>query len=175
MTNDDQLGADELWRDWRKQIADDLDKHRPERYGRGETDWMSPIIARARGRMPTDDAVVIRRAVEREVKSEEAQATKRGNNLVREWQEGQRPLDWRIFGPCPIVVGTIKVRLDVATRQDVRDAIDEAHAKNLANYNRAELGLEGYRNLERRAAAQGYEQLSLLGDLPPNGREEKAA
>lgn len=166
---------DELWRDWRKQIADDLDKHRPERYDRGETDWMDPVVARARGRMPMEDATVIRRAVEREVRNEEKNATQRGNRLVREWYEGQRPLDWRLFGPCPVVVGTVKVRLDAASRDDVREAIDEAHAKNLANYNRAELGLEGYRDLERRAAAQGFEQLSLLGDLPPHRQEDKAA
>ena len=175
MSNDDQIGMDELWRDWRKQIADDLDKHRPNRYERGETDWMGPVIARARGRMPTDDAVVIRRHVESQVKNQEMQATKRGNKLVREWYEGQRPLDWQLFGPCPIIVNTIRVRLDAATRQDVRDAVDQAHVDNLANYNRAELGLEGYRDLERRAAAHGYEQLSLLGDLPPHGEETQAA
>jgi hypothetical protein len=176
--NEDGRDDRDLWKDWRQQIAEDLDGHRPDRYGRGETDWMGPVIARARGRMPTDDALVIRRHVEREVRNQETQASRRGNDLVRQWREGQRPLDWQVFGPCPIVVGgdkpsdEVHVRLDAASLQDVRDAIDAGHSRNLANYNRAELALDGYRVLERRAAAAGYEQLSLLGDLPPYGTEE---
>lgn len=165
----------QLWKDWRKQIAEDLDKYRPERYDEGELDWLDPIIERARGRMPVDDAIVIRRHLDREVRNVESQASKRGNKLVREYNKGLRPLDWRLFGPCPIVVGKTHVRLDKASRQDVRDACDQAHAENLANYNRSEEALDGYRYLERRAAAQGFEQLSLLGDLPPRGLEAKAA
>jgi hypothetical protein len=172
---DERLENDDLWRNWRAQIAEDLDRHRPDRYDRGASDWMGPIIARARGRMPTDDAVVIRDYVEKQVRNQETQATKRGNKFIREWFEGRRPLDWRLFGPCPIIVGTTHIRLDAATRQDVRDSVDQGHADNLDNYNRAEVALEGFRTLERRAAAQGYEQLSLLGDLPPNEGRSKAA
>lgn len=170
MTDDDRQNQ-ALWEDWRAQIAEDLNKHRPDRYERNETDWMGPVIARARGRMPTDDAVVIRRHVEKEVRNQETQSHKRGNKFVREWNEGRRPLDWKLYGPCPILVDGIKVRFDAASRQDVRDFVDQAHADNLANFNRAEIALDGYRTLERMAAAQGYEQLSLLGDLPPHGQQ----
>jgi hypothetical protein len=161
-----------LWRDWRKQIADDLDKHRPDRYDQGETDWMSPVIARARGRMPIDDALVILKHAEREVKNQEGLANKRGNKQAREWYEGKQPLDWKLLGPCPLIVGITRIRADAVTVQEVYEAGIKTHAENLANFNRAELAVAGYEELRQQATKQGFEQLSLLGDLPPRRRQD---
>jgi hypothetical protein len=171
-SDDDDRENSSIWRDWRRQIREDLDAHRPARYDQGELDWMAPVIARARGRMPIDDAVVIRRHVEREVRNEEGLANKRGNKQAREWFEGKQPLLWSLLGPCPIIVGTTRIRSDVATPDEVLEANVQSHADNLTTFNRAELAIAAYDELRKRAAGHGYEQLSLLGDLPPRGQDD---
>ena len=116
---------DKAWAEFRAEINRQLNERRPERIGIGETEWREPVYAWARNHMP-DESHLIRHIAKREVDRCETEATKKGNKLIREWMRGLLPLDWSLVGPYPVKVGEVRVRLDVATPEDVDRAVKAA-------------------------------------------------
>lgn len=155
-----------LWQEFRRQIDRRLDSRRPDRAGVGEKEWREPIYAWARNHMP-DESNLVRRIAEREVDHREGIATKRGNNLLRDWMHGRGPLSWSLVGPLPVRVGRLRIRLDVATPVEVEDASRELLAAGQATYDEVALLCQGLNELAKQARQKAYLTVALIGDLPP--------
>ena len=158
------------WRQWKAEIVRRLNLARPTRYGREDRDWMEPTKGWARLRMP-DETNLVRVYAERIVNSIEANATRTGNRLMHAWNNGQRPLVWDEYGAFPVTIDDLRVRLDAATSDDMRDWATEREGEAKRNYD-AELSLaRAARDLADLAAARGLERIRELGDLAPRGED----
>jgi hypothetical protein len=159
------------WAEFWAEIDRQLNERRPERIGIGETDWREPVYAWARAHMP-DETHLVRHIAKREVDNREKEATRKGNNLVRDWMHGRMPLDWSLVGPYPVIVNKVRVRLDVATPDDVEAAALELQTKGRQVFDEVLLLVEGLRFLADQAREAGHVVVAALGNLPP--REQAA-
>lgn len=173
--NDDELEFKrdkQAWSAFHAEIDGRLSALRPERVGAGETDWREPVYAWARNHMP-DESHLVRHVAKKEVDSREGQATRKGNELIRDWMHGRMPLDWSLVGPYPVVVNKVRVRLDVATPDDVDGASIELLTAGRQVFDEVLLLVDGLRYLAQKARDEGYAIVAAIGDLPP--RQEEAA
>lgn len=158
---------DRLWAEFNDQIRNLLNKHRPDRTSASDKDWLEPVYGWARNHLP-DERHAIRNLAKAKVDGLEGAATKRGNDYVRQWAKGQRPLFWADLGPLPISVGNgERVRFDAATPDDVEDAALDLHAKGKATYDEVVLLTETMHDLARKARRAGLSIVALIGDQPP--------
>lgn len=155
-----------LWQEFRSEIDKRLDARRPERVSVTERDWRQPVYAWARNHMP-DETNLVRRIAEREVDRRESEATKRGNNLIRDYMHGRAPLSWQLVGPLPIKVDKLRIRLNVATAAEVEDAARELRAAGKQVFDEVNLLCDGLLLLAREARERGVIAVSLIGDQPP--------
>lgn len=166
----DDLGRkrhEEAWAEYRTKIRDLLNDARPLRVEDGDKAWREPIYGWARAHMP-DETQLVRREARRVVDHIEGVATKRGNELLRDWWQGREPLDWSLVGPYPVRVDEIRVRLDHATTRDVAVAAAQLHVANEKVYEAAEAAVAAMRDLVARAERAGLTVVAELGDLPPH-------
>jgi hypothetical protein len=174
--NDEQPPDDEtgmLLTEFRHQIDVRLDRHRPERVSAGEKDWREPIYAWARNHMP-DESHLVRRIAKQEVDGREMQATKRANNLLRDYMHGRAPLSWSLVGPLPVRVGKLRIRLDVATPKEVEDAARELLTVGQATFDEVAVLVKCLEELADEARQKGYLTVALIGDKPPHSQEDAA-
>jgi hypothetical protein len=173
VTDDLEFRRDkQVWGPFRAEIARRLNELRPERITMGETDWREPVYAWARNHMP-DESHLVRHVAKREVDRQEREATKRGNDLIRDYGHGRMPLEWSLVGPYPVNVDKVRVRLDVATPDDIDAATVELLAKGRQTFEEVMLLVETLRYLAQRARSEGHATVAAIGDLP--AREQESA
>lgn len=174
--SDDTLDDDMplMWREFHQEIDRRLDARRPARASMKERDWREPVYGWARNHIP-DETNIVRRFAEKEVDRREEQATRRGNRELRRWMDGQMPLIWSDIGALPIKVNDeLRVRLDVATPQDLEDAAKVVQSDGLKVYQETIRLAECERELARRARDAGVVVVALIGDQPPRIQEDAA-
>jgi hypothetical protein len=174
--DNDELGRkrhEQAWAEFREKIRDLLNDARPERVDENDRVWREPIYGWARAHMP-DETQLVRREARRVVDHMETQATKRGNDLLRDWWQGREPLDWSLVGPYPVRVDGVRVRLDHATTRDIAVAAAQLHVVNEKTYEAAEAAVAAMRDLVSRAEQAGLTVVAQLGDLPPHQKPRAA-
>lgn len=154
------------WQTFHAEIDRLLDEIRPTRVGQGEYGWREPAYGFARNHMP-DESNIIRNVAKQVVDRRETQATKVGNNLLRAWMHGTMPLSWSIVGPKPVLVDKIRVRLDIATPEDIDAAAVQLLSEGAKTYKEVQVLAEALKDLVRAARAQGYSRVADMGDLRP--------
>jgi len=159
--------------EFRREIDNRLDRYRPQRVAAGEKDWREPVYAWARNHMP-DETHLVRRIAKQEVDNRETQATKRGNKLLRDYMHGRSPLSWAMVGPLPVVVGRLRIRLDVATPKEVEDAARELLVTGQAIFDEVALLASCLEELAEEARQKGYLTVAKIGDKPPRVQDEVA-
>lgn len=154
------------WKEFYAEVDRRLDAVRPERVGQGEYEWREPVYGWVRNHLP-DEANLIRRTAKAEVDRREVQATKRGNNFLRAWMHGQAPLSWKLVGPLPIVVDKVRIRLDVASPEDVENAARQLLKRGTQTFQEVQLLVTALGDLARAARKEGFARVSRLGDMAP--------
>jgi len=162
-----------LLTEFRREIDSRLDQARPERVSAGEKEWREPIYAWARNHMP-DESHLVRRIAKQEVDGRETQATKRGNNLLRDYMHGRAPLAWSMVGPKPVCVGKLRIRLDVATPKEVEDAARELLVSGQQTFDEVAVLVRCLEEIAEEARQKGYLTVALIGDKPPHAQEDAA-
>ena len=128
---------------------------------------MEPTKGWARNHIP-DESNIVRHFADDIVQRREGLATKRGNNFLRKWNEGERPLDWALFGPLPIKLPDgLRVRLDAATLMDIEDAAVLMEEEAKRNFDKVVILVRALRDLVREARGKGFQRISQLGNLTP--------
>lgn len=158
----------ESWKAYRRAIDRILCEDRPARAGVDEREWRERAYGYARNHIP-DETNLVRHIAQQEVDRREAQATKRGNILLRAYARGASPLDWSIVGPWPVKVGELRIRLDAATPDDIEDAARELEGRAKQVYDEVVMLVGCMRDLARRARRAGMELVAQLGDESPSG------
>ena len=170
--DDDEMPK--MWQEFYRSIDLKLDSIRPKRASLKERDWREPVYGWARNHIP-DESTIIHRFAEKEVDRREAQATRRGNDILKLYWEGQAPLFWNDIGQWPIKVDREqRVRLDACTPQDFEDAATLLQDTALKTYNHAMMVVQAERELARRARDAGLIIVALLGDLSPRSEQRGA-
>lgn len=162
---------EEPWGAYRDEIRRRLDAIRPDRSISDDKDWREPVYGWARNHIPNESGL-IRHFAETEVDRQEASATRRGNKLVRQWVNGQRPLLWSDLGPLPCTIAKTRIRFDALTPDDMEDWALERLAEGKAVYDEVVLLSEAGLDLARRARRLGFSTVAEIGDLPPQEHGE---
>jgi hypothetical protein len=154
------------WNDFRREIRERLNEVRPPRVDENDRAWREQVYGWARLHMP-DETELVRRVAQREVDNQEGHATKRANDLLRDYWQGRAPLDWSVAGPWPIRVDGVRIRLDAATPADVDTAANQL-AVDLTKTHQAGLAaVQAMHFLADTAREAGYTTVARIGDLPP--------
>lgn len=164
---------DQAWNEFRATIRDRLNEIRPGRVDEAEREWREPVYGWARQHMP-DETELVRRIARAEVDRQEGEATRRGNDYLRDYWQGRMPLGWDLVGPYPIRVDGVRVRLDVATPNDVARAADQLAAELTKTFQSGLAAVSALRYLGQRAIESGLTTVAKIGDLPAHGKEDEA-
>jgi hypothetical protein len=163
----------DIWSEFHALIDQALNKARPPRAKPSDKEWQAPVIGLAANKMP-DESMLLRRFAEQVVSQRDALATKHAKKIMKDYVRGIVPLDWSMFGPLPIDVGGLRVRLDVATPNDVEDAARETERRARLSYQSALAVVDGFRDIARDARDRGFPLVHLIGDQPLRDGEREA-
>lgn len=175
MTNKSQPDRqyDRQWSEFRSDIDEMLDQHRPQRSVASEKEWLEPIYAWARNHMP-DESRLVRIIAKQEVDRREGIATKQANHLLRDYMHGRAPLSWALVGPKPMRVGKLRVRLDVATPKEVEDGARQLLIEGQQVFDEVAILVACLEELAEEARQKGYLTVALIGDKPPHTQTDAA-
>lgn len=158
-------GDDKSWKEFRAAIRERLNEHRPDRVGAGETEWREKDYAWARNHMP-DESRLVRVVAKQEVDRQEALATRKGNDILRRYIQGESPLEWALLGPYPITIDGLRIRWDAATPDDADDAAREYLDDSKRRYDKEVVLGHGMQDLSRKARREGHSKVAQIGDQP---------
>jgi hypothetical protein len=159
---------EQSWADYYTEIDKRLDALRPQRAMAEDKEWREPVYGWARNHIP-NESNLIRHFAEKEVDRREANAIRRGNQLLTKWAKGQIPLMWADLGPLPARVCGVRIRMDALTPDDMDDRARELRSDAKQVYDQVLFLSESLEDLARTARRAGYSFVAEIGDQKPRG------
>jgi hypothetical protein len=172
----DELAArrrKQAWNEYRSEIRDLLNETRPARVDENDKNWREDAYTWARLHLPYETELV-RRVARNEVDRQEGHATKRANEILRDYWQGRIPFEWSMAGPWPIRVDGVRIRLDAAVPADVDKAAGQLALELQKTHEAGQAAVNAMRFLAQAAIRQGVDTVAKIGDLPLRNEDQAA-